>query len=269
MNGPVLVVGASGPLGRAVVAELQAHSHEVVGVSRSGRRQLDFTDPESARALLEVVQPRSVIHLARPDGDRADDEALAEFASLCSELGVDRFVFASSAAVYGTHSAVPRREDDELDSRAAYARVKRRSERALARVSLATGLPAISLRIFNIYGPGFEDSLVNRLVRGDHPAVYDTKLFVRDYVHSTDVARAFRLAIEVEHFGYIVLNVGTGTGVSNHDLLTLFPRAPYEPLPGEAVRSLSVADPSRIEALWHFAPSVAVTDLVLYPELVR
>jgi NAD(P)-dependent dehydrogenase (short-subunit alcohol dehydrogenase family) len=51
----VLVVGASGTLGRAVVAALQKEGHEVVEASRSGRHTVDITDTSSIDALYESV----------------------------------------------------------------------------------------------------------------------------------------------------------------------------------------------------------------------
>lgn len=269
MTRPVLVVGASGPLGRAVTGELLAHSHEVLAVSRSGENRFDFTDAAAGRSLLESTRPVTVLHLARPDADRPDTDALRAFASLCAESGVERFVFASSSAVYGTDAPEPRTEDDHLDTRTPYAELKHRSERVLAEVADATGLAAVSLRIFNVYGPGFADSLVNRLVLGQTPPLYVTDSFIRDYIHSGDVARAFRYAAERAPAQYLALNVGTGIGTSNLDLLEEFPDAPYRAVESAAIRSFSVANTSLISRLWGFSPEISLDAVHLYPELVR
>jgi UDP-glucose 4-epimerase len=76
--------------------------------------------------------------------------ALRRFAFDCASHGVERMVFASSAAVYGTDSDTPRCEDDEVHADSPYAELKLRSEHALQDISGSTTLSALSLRIFNV-----------------------------------------------------------------------------------------------------------------------
>jgi len=274
----VLVIGASGPLGRAVVHELSRAGHDVTGVSRSGgagSSRADVTDDLQATGLLDGARPRAVVYLARPDlGDdpggsgaiESETQSLSRFAERCSAAGVSRFVFASSAAVYGTGYSRPVHEADALDDGSAYAALKIRSEVALGRFE---SLSVIALRVFNVYGPGFRDSLVNRLAHGSDPVVYDSEHYVRDYVHSSDVARAFTLAVEDPDAGSHTLNVGSGTGLDNPSLLRLFPGAAHRRHADTDVVSYSVADISSIHSRWAFAPRVSVADAAVYPEYLR
>lgn len=281
MTGPILVAGASGPLGRAVMAELAASDRAAVGASRSGDAgsfTLDVTDGAAARAALAELGPSAVIYLARPDLDGAADletaidediSALRVFLEECVRARVKRLVFASSSAVYGTASATPLREDGDASATAPYARLKLAAEQTLEGFRADTGLTTLALRIFNVYGPGFSHSLVNRLALDMEPGMYMTDNFVRDYVHSSDVARAFRLAVDADTLATGVVNVGTGIGTGNLALLTLYSGRPYLAVDASDVRSFSVADTSLASRLLGFTHTVGLSDVVLYPDYLR
>ncbi|MCU1422417.1 MAG: hypothetical protein JWN36_2068 [Microbacteriaceae bacterium] len=274
----MLVVGASGPLGRAVSTELGSRGRELLRVSRSGgagTTRLDATALDAVREFLVASRPETVVYLARPVLDEADAarsarravDQLRDFAAIATESGVERLVFASSAAVYGT---VQRAAVSELDApvgTSAYALLKLESERVLADAARSGDLATMSLRIFNVYGPGFDQSLVNRLVLGDDPppVVDDTEEFVRDYIHSSDVARAVALAMDAEAAGSIVVNVGTGVGTSNSALIALCPSAARVPSERPMPPSFSIADVSLIRSLWGFEAQVSVADAVREP----
>ncbi|HUS21893.1 MAG TPA: NAD(P)-dependent oxidoreductase [Aeromicrobium sp.] len=265
----VLVVGAGSPLGTAVGAALAAEGHEVHGVSRRGRgkgEMVDITEPKAARELLQRIRPVVVVYLARPELPTEDVEAAIEsasdavgwFATQCHEEGAARILFASSAAVYGTAAVAPRSEDDPTPAPGPYAQLKLRSERALDEVARAIGIVAVSLRIFNVYGPGFSGSLVNRLADastgGAPPTVFATDGFVRDYVHRDDVAAAFTAAAASPALDSGVLNVGTGVGTGNLELLSLIPGAQWLPGSELGAPSVSVADVSRLRTALGVSP---------------
>lgn len=271
MTQDVLVVGASSPLGHAVSAELSTRGHHIRRTSRSsaaGFDVLDVTERTESARVLESARPNVVVYLARPDldqttgtttGIRSLTDSLVDFAVICAEHGVDRLIFASSAAVYGTTVAKPHRESDQVHPESPYATLKLRSEEVLAEVGRSHGMSVLALRIFNVYGPGFSKSLVNRIGLGtgtEPPTVRNTDFFVRDYIHSADVARAFAAATEAPDPDSIVMNVGTGIGTSNQVLLSLCADAEYLDPTGAEVRSFSVADISLIQSLWGFEPLV-------------
>jgi UDP-glucose 4-epimerase len=290
MTRKVLIVGASGPLGRVVAGELTPRGHDVTCASRSGVmgagqhgsapvrvEQLDATNAQQVRQVLDLVRPSAVLYLARPklDGEggiaaRVDSsvDSLRSFAAECGRQGVERVIFASSAAVYGTESASPRSETDDVVSDSPYAALKLRSEAVLSEIGEAGGFTVVSLRIFNVYGGGFSSSLVNRLVvgRGTPPLVHDTEGFVRDYIHASDVARAFALGLEAPDSESAILNVGTGLGTTNRALLELCPHAVYEASAKPDVASFSVADTSRIRSLWGFEPRVTLQSAISEPD---
>lgn len=280
MTRNVLLVGASGPLGRAIGSELAALGHAVTGVSRSGgagSRRVDVTDRLQTQKLLERERPFAVVYLARPELDDSLDvratiasavDALHDFATQCAAHGVNRLIFTSSAAVYGTDARTPRRESDAVAADSAYAELKLRSEEALDEVRESGALAVQALRIFNVYGSGFSNSLVNRLVVNDGPApfIHNTEQFVRDYIHVSDVTRAIGVAVGLAQLNPTVLNLGSGIGTSNRSLLALCPEVEYSEHPRLEIASYSVADISLLRELWGFQPSVDLATAVRQPE---
>ena len=105
-------------------------------------------------------------------------------------------------------------------------------------------LTVISLRIFNDYAAGFSSSIAYCLAmgRGKPPLVHDTERFVRDYIHASDVARAFALGLEAPGSESAIFNVGTGIGTTNRTLLELCSQAVYRASGKPDVASFSVAD---------------------------
>lgn len=274
----ILLVGATGPLGRVIARELSGRGHAVLGISRSGgvgATAVDVTDTDLLRATLRAAKPAAVIDLSRPslpEGDAADtvvDQAIAahrRFVTTCAEEGVARMVFASSAAVYGTASQAPHAESEPLPNGGPYARLKSGSERNLSAAS-ATGAfaeLALAFRIFNVYGPGFSQSLITRLVDRSVPAptMYVSDDFVRDYIHSGDVARAVAGAIEGPPLGARVLNLGTGVGTSNNDLLATLPQSIFTASHDLASPSHSVADMTLARETLGLTSFVTVADAV-------
>lgn len=273
----VLLVGATSPIGRAVAKELAAVEHLVTGTSRSGGaglEQLDVTDRLQCESVLARVRPDAVIYLARPELAQPDPaqpdrepngidsavEDLRRFGEQCVEHGVSRLVFASSAAVYGTAANTPRAENCATPGNSPYAILKLRSEVTLAELASAAALSVITLRIFNAYGPGLVASLVNRLAAPDGlgPQVYHSEHFIRDYIHAADVARGFGAAIAANTNASAVLNLGTGVGTSNRELLALFPSADYRENPEFEGSSVSVAETSLIFSSLGFEPRITL-----------
>lgn len=247
----VLLVGAAGPIGRATTERMHSRGLRVVATARSGRLEpLDVSDDAQVLDVLARWRPRGVVYLASPVLTPSDADArqravralrdLERFLHACAANDVDRFVFASSAAVYGDASPRRLRESDPLLGTSAYADFKRRAEIAVG----GSRLSGASLRLFNVYGPRCHASLINRLVEGERPSLLMTSSFVRDYVDVRDVAEAIDAAVASPALGPI--NVGTGIGIDNL-LLAGWARDEYAPVTGEGIQSFSVADATHAE----------------------
>jgi len=136
---------------------------------------------------------------------------------------VQRVVFASSAAVYGNHTALPLREELPPCPLSPYAATKAAGEAYCSAFHASYGLPTVALRFFNVYGPrqdpanpysGVISIFAARIARGERPVIYGDGKQTRDFVYVTDVARAALLVCEQEAAVGDVFNVAGGKQTS-------------------------------------------------------
>jgi len=161
--------------------------------------------------------------------------ATAALLETLAELGVDRFVFSSTCAVYGTPSTLPVDEDHPLAPESPYGQSKYMVEQMLRWYGSQRGLRSVSLRYFNAAGASLDGRIgedwsvtINlvpvaikatllgtaplQVFGSDYPTSDGTP--VRDYVHVIDLADAHVRALDYLAGGgpSTVLNLGTGTG---------------------------------------------------------
>jgi dTDP-L-rhamnose 4-epimerase len=100
-----------------------------------------------------------------------------------------------------------------------YALSKYDQERMGLMIGRAYDIPAVALRFFNVYGTrqalsnpytGVLAIFASRLLNGNPPLIFEDGLQMRDFVHVSDVARACRLALEVDAARDQVFNIGSG-----------------------------------------------------------
>jgi nucleoside-diphosphate-sugar epimerase len=259
IGGRILVTGASGKLGQAVVDELIAHDYEVVGADRRPpplkRPQVRFAEIE----LGEVDQvagamsgSQAVIHLgAIPGPRRQADEVVfanntrATFAVLqaAGQLGLRRAVIASSISALGPSFSpeptaplyAPVDEDHPLLGADPYALSKEVDERTAAMFHRRVGMEVAALRFTWVARPDEMGEAVARV--GRKPA--DSSRTLWSYVDIRDAATATRLALEAPGLTFEVFNVAAADTLSDiptEELLRTF--APSveirQPIPGNA-----------------------------------
>ncbi len=114
---------------------------------------------------------------------------------------------------------VPTTESKRPELASVYALSKFDQERLCLLLGEAYGIPTVALRLFNVFGPhqalsnpytGVLAIFASRLLNGNAPLVYEDGRQRRDFVHVSDVARAFRLALESPRAPGHVLNIGSG-----------------------------------------------------------
>ena len=174
----VAVTGARGFIGRHLVTFLGDHGHQVVAINRD---HWDLTSRTSPAPLIAGCD--AVVHLAAQvhARGRADDEAFLRamfdanvrgtesLARAAAECQIGRFVFLSSAAVYGRGSARAIDENSPLGPVTPYGRSKAAAEEALQAVANGSGLQTVALRPPLVYGagaPGNFNTLVKIASRG-------------------------------------------------------------------------------------------------------
>jgi UDP-glucose 4-epimerase len=265
-----LVTGGAGYIGAHVVRHLRQTGRPVAvfdDLSTGDRSRLpadvplhlgDVTRPRQVAAALRDHQVRGVIHLAarkspaeslrRPTFyHRQNVGGLNVLLRAMAEAGVDRLVFASSAAVYGRPATPIVAEAAPLCPISPYGRTKLLGERLIA---ARPGLSWTTLRFFNVAGaagPLLADRSTDNLMplacraidTGRPLMVFGTDYptpdgsGVRDYIHVDDVAAAHVAAVSRLEAGPVAAtwNLGSGRGYSVLDVLGSIGRAAGQPVP--------------------------------------
>jgi UDP-glucose 4-epimerase len=288
----VLVTGAAGYVGYAVVRRLIEAGHDVAGLVRRPTQAkdlpaevvpvvADLLDPGNLRAALSVFARRelagpieAVCHLAALVRVRDSfSEPLAFFATnvhgtvnlLAALPESARVVLGSTAAVYGAPDVQPITEAQQPAPTNPYGASKLAAEEALRYHVWARKGGSVVLRTFNVAGSvdGRPDPDETRLVpralevaagRLPHLNINGDGTAVREYVHVDDLAGAYRLALEADLTGeHLVYNVGSGTGTSVQDVVTTAAEVTGRPIP-------TVTNPPKPEPPLLMADSSAIRD---------
>lgn len=271
----ILVTGGLGFIGSHTTIELIKNNHTVIIADNlinskievldkfstiTGIKptfyQIDVTDEAKVEEIFSSHNIDGVIHFA---GLKAVGESVSKpieyyynnlmstmmLSKICMKYGVDKFVFSSSATVYGDQPS-PLKEDMELKKTTnPYGETKAMSERILTDTAKASEGFAVSLlRYFNPVGahesgligedpngnPNNLMPFVTKVAKGQLEKLsvfgndYDTidGTGVRDYIHVVDLAKGHVKAIESLSEGVNIYNLGTGRGTTVLELVHAF-----------------------------------------------
>ena len=214
----VIVTGAGGFLGRALVEHLRGEGVEVFAPPRS---ELDWTDPPAVAQAMRGG-PKVLYHLASSgvSASDADDAAivgaeLAMASAIASRMTPGgRLIYAGSMAEYGHAGRLA--ETNGVAPGNAYARAKVEAGLLLATFSRERDFRLVHARLFGLYGPGEGErrllpSILAALQAGREIALSDGRQR-RDFVHVADAA-AVLAALALHPAPPVLVNVGTGRAV--------------------------------------------------------
>jgi UDP-glucose 4-epimerase len=166
-------------------------------------------------------------------------EATAELLRIAERNGVNKFIFSSTAAVYGSPDSIdPCTEDGPKAPISPYGDSKYQAESKVTAFINTPGNHGTSLRFFNVVGtaaPELLDNSVENLVpivlgklnKGEAPVIFGTDYptpdgtCVRDYVDVRDIARAHLAAADATTKLPPAMNIGTGRGASVREIIKL------------------------------------------------
>jgi UDP-glucose 4-epimerase len=270
----LVVTGGAGYVGSVVTAELLAAGHRVVvydNLSRGKRAAIpaeaefvqgDVEDRLLLANTLKSFGAEAVLHFAAliEAGEsmkvperyfRNNSAAALTLLETMLETGVKKFIFSSTAAVYGNPVNVPIQESDPLCPTNAYGESKLLVERMLEWINRIHGLRYASLRYFNAAGaaPGRgeahnpESHLIPQVLRvalgqrnsinifgSDYPTPDGT--CVRDYVHVLDLATAHVAALHaLSQRDRLIYNLGSGRGFSVRQVVEISRSVTGHPIP--------------------------------------
>ncbi|MEV0481796.1 UDP-glucose 4-epimerase GalE [Streptomyces sp. NPDC050508] len=254
-----LVHGSSldGGLLKRVFAE-----HEVTGVVHLAARK---------QVAESVAQPTRYY--------RENVGGLATLLDAVAGAGIKRFVFSSSAAVYGDPGVDLITEDTPCAPVNPYGETKLTGEWLVRAAGAAHGIKTVCLRYFNVAGaaaPELADTGVfnivpmvfDRLTRDGAPRIFGDDYptpdgtCIRDYIHVADLAEAHlaaaRRLADGNARGDLTVNIGRGEGVSVRELVTVIgevtgdrrPAVVEGRRPGDAPRAVASAERAAVELGW-------------------
>jgi nucleoside-diphosphate-sugar epimerase len=220
----ILVIGASGFIGRRVACRLR---EKEIPHTCAGRKEADILVPGQLENLMGEVRPDVVLNLIGygvdprerdPESCAAINTHLPERLARClaaipSEWPGTRLVSTGSALEYGPLTG-ELSEERESEPNTLYGRTKLAGTRGLAEASAATGVLALTARLFTVYGPGeragrLVPSLLDTAKTGK-PLPLTAGLHRRDFTYVDDVAEGMLRLTEVCTSPGAVVNLATG-----------------------------------------------------------
>ncbi|CAH0344875.1 NAD-dependent epimerase/dehydratase family protein [Bacillus sp. CECT 9360] len=242
----VLITGGAGFIGTFTKNVLKEHGYEVILVDNfitGDRKNIEKEDiliekdirEDGLFEQLNDFQIDSVIHLAAQTSvpDSIDDpaydlseniEGTVKMLQLAKRLNAKKFIFASSAAVYGENPACPLNETEVLAPTSPYGLSKMTGERYVQLLSKQYGIDATILRYANVFGPkqskdgegGVIKIFIDKLGKNETLQIFGDGGQTRDFIYVEDIASAHLAALKNPGGVY---NVGTNTETSVNKLI--------------------------------------------------
>lgn len=302
----VLITGGAGYIGSTVVSACLDAGHQPIILDDLSTGREEFTEGRTfyrgdiadrdlvARIVAEQGVPDALIHCAaRIVVPESVAEPLAYYETNVGktldlldaviELGIERFLFSSSASIYAPGEDFQVDESSPTAPGSPYAMTKLMVENVLADVSRASVLRVLSLRYFNPVGTDPQlrtgqqlekpSHVMGKLLEAHFAGVPFTVTGtdwptrdgsgIRDFIHVWDLARAHVAAVErfdqaTATESYQVINLGTGTGTTVKELVAAFEEGAGQqldvqygpPRPGDVAGAYTRTDRARTVLGW-------------------
>jgi UDP-glucose 4-epimerase len=211
---------------------------------------IDIRDYTAIENVLKSQPFTGIVHTAalkavgesveKPDEYKeVNSTATTELLKLAQKHGVKKFLFSSTAAVYGSPDTMePCKENGPLAPISPYGSTKLDAESKVTEFINTPGNSGTSLRFFNVVGTASHELLDNsvenlvpivlgKLNKGEAPVIFGTDYpttdgtCVRDYVDVRDIAQAHLVAANATSAIPPIINVGTGRGASVREIINL------------------------------------------------
>jgi nucleoside-diphosphate-sugar epimerase len=256
MEGIVLVTGGAGFIGSHIAARLLELGRRVrvldnlstgrpanldaaraAGPERFEFLEGDIRDPATVgRAMRDVVE---VVHQAAlPSVERSvhdpwtshevNADGTLRLLEGARAVRARRFLLAGSSSVYGDQPELPKREEMAPSPRSPYALSKLVAEQYVRLYAELYGLPTMTLRYFNVFGPRQDPAspyaaviplFLRAILRGESPTIYGDGGQTRDFTYISNVVDANLAALAAPAALGDVVNIACGARVSLLDLL--------------------------------------------------
>jgi len=254
----ILITGGAGFIGSHLTEELLNHGEKIIVIDDLSTGKLEnipkhenltfikenIADKNTIKNLFDSYPIKTVYHLAAiasvqksieqpEETHKTNFDATLFLLEKSKNHGVNKFVFASSAAVYGDLPELPKREDMPVKPLTPYGVDKYASERYVLNSSHLYNLNATALRFFNVYGERQDPSspysgvisiFIDRTIKhlnGEKTEIiiYGNGKQTRDFIYVKDIVKALLIAAQSPKSNGKVFNVGTGKETSLLQLL--------------------------------------------------
>lgn len=249
MTDKVIITGAKGFIGHALIEYLSVKGYSVMGwdVSESAvhdtrYRLVDMTNLSEIETALMEYKPDIIIHcagsanvsdsVANPDRDFELNVGVTHnllYAMLRQGLNHTRLVFLSSAAVYGNPRTLPISEADEVHPISPYALHKSMCEDMCRYFAENHGFDIRIARIFSAYGSGLRKQIFWDMYRKYRQTgkleMYGDGTESRDFIHIDDLKHALYLisvADSIDESGIMTINVANGMEITIKRITEIF-----------------------------------------------
>jgi UDP-glucose 4-epimerase len=242
----IIVTGGLGFIGNELVRQLKMKGEKIAIIDNNNRvapdiedikdtdiYQTDIVNYEGIKSIFQKIKPEIVYHLAaihfipecnaNPERTlRINVEGTQSILRAAAETGVKKVLFASSGAVYADIEG-PLTEKSPISPVDIYGYSKLFGENLCNWFSLNSELNITVCRLFNNYGlreTNFHiiPEILEQLKKGDVLHLGNIKP-IRDYVHTSDTAKAFIKLAEIDNTNFTVVNIASNLGLSVEDLI--------------------------------------------------
>ena len=181
------------------------------------------------------------------------------------EQGAKKFIFSSSAAVYGEPIRTPVQEDDRTLPVSPYGVTKLAMEGLVSSYAYSHGMTGVALRYFNLYGPGEDHEpeshaiprFYDQLMNNKEITIWGDGLHQRDYVFIDDIVEAHTLAMKLEG-GFHYMNLSTQQSATTLEVLEILEeilgvtgnKKFFPPRPGDPKVLYASAEKAKKELGW-------------------
>ncbi|MEM4554796.1 MAG: GDP-mannose 4,6-dehydratase [Candidatus Anstonellaceae archaeon] len=244
----IAITGGSGFIGTHLVQHLQQKKQIVLIIDIAQPKanaakfvQASILEQEKLQKAFEGCE--AVVHLAASiDVQASVQNPQADFQTnaygtlsvleAARKANVRKVLFACSAAVYGEPQNLPIKETHPLLPLSPYGASKLAAESYVLLYGRLYGMKNLSLRLFNVYGPGQSSTsqyagvitkFASAIKEGRQPVIYGDGKQTRDFVHVKDVCEAFWLGLNKDATG--ALNIGSGKETSILEVLEALSKA--------------------------------------------
>ena len=289
-----LVTGGCGFIGSHMVDRLLLEGHEVLVIDNCSTGRLENLEHQKGSGLLKIVQADIcnheeilgyfddidwVFHFAaladivpsiqNPTGYfKSNVDGTFSVVQAAKIKGVKRFLYAASSSCYGIPDTYPTNELTDICPQYPYALTKRLGEEIVMHWAQLYKLPAISLRLFNVYGTRSRTSgtygavfgvFLGQKLAGKPFTVVGDGTQTRDFTYVTDIVDAFYTAA-VSDICNEIFNIGSDNTYSVNRLIELLggdkvyiPKRPGEP-------DCTYADISKAKKLLNWKPKISLEE---------